>query len=165
MKKLVFFCLFLILSACNLSTNKKQQVNSKFSEISYSAGACFGTCPVYTITINGQKHTAVFEAKHFNFSDELHDHEGNFSTTIDDEHYDELLTLLEKADPKQLQNYYANKQITDLATAYLTLRYKDGTIKKIKDYGKEGTPELIEIYQFFDELRTNQKWTSTQDPK
>lgn len=137
-----------------------------FSQIIYSAGACFGTCPVYRITVNADHdHTAVFEAKRFNFSDDFQENEGTFTTAIDDEHYNELIALLIKANPKKMQDNYGNKRITDLPTSYLTLHYSDDTVKKIRDYGKAGTQELAAIYQFFDELRTNQKWTRTDDLK
>lgn len=78
---------------------------SKYSTIEYEAGACFGSCPIFKITINPDR-TAVLEAEHFNFSKEFSKaefskpREGTFKGTIKQEDYDKLVALLDNLDVK-----------------------------------------------------------------
>lgn len=139
------------------------QNTSNYSKIEYEAGACFGFCPIYKMTINKDR-TATFEATRFNFSQDRQsqESEGTFKGKIDQEQYDQLLSMLDSLDPKTLKDYYGNKNITDLPTSYLTLSSDEGTVKRIQDYGKSGTPELIDLYHFFDDLKKNQTWTKIE---
>lgn len=141
----------------NCSTNK---ATSQYATITYEAGACYGFCPIYKMSINADR-TAIFEAKRFNFSKDASSEkeEGTFKGKIDEAQYMKLMTLLKYLNPKDLKNEYGNQNVSDLPTSYLTLEYKDGSLKKIQDYGKHGTPELQKLYQFFDELKTNPTWT------
>ncbi len=150
------FSLLAMFLLLNCSTNK---VNSKYSTIEYEAGACFGFCPVYKMTINADR-TAIFEAKRFNFSRDTSSEkdEGTFKGTINEIQYKELVTILNSLNPKELKDNYGNQNVSDLPTSYLTINYEDGSMKKIKDYGKHGTPGLEKLYQFFDDLKTNQNW-------
>jgi hypothetical protein len=47
---------------------------------------------------------------------------------------------------------------TDDQTAWLRIRFSDGTVKEIKDYGLKGTFGLRLIYSIFFDLRSNQDW-------
>ncbi len=136
----------------------------KYSKIEYEAGACFGACPMFKITINPDR-TAVFEAEHFNFTKNVSKaefskpREGTFTGTIKKEDYDKLIALLDSLNPKSLKNKYGERNITDLPTSYLRINFNDGTSKTIEDYGKHGTKKLEEVYHFFENLRFNQTWT------
>ena len=158
MKYFLSLLSFLLIVSC--ATTK---TNSKYATIEYEAGACFGFCPIYKITIDSDR-TAIFEAKRFNFSKDTSSEkdEGNFTGKIDPEKYEELVLILDSINPKGLKEYYGNKNVTDLPTSYLSIKYNDGTTKKMEDYGKRGTPELKKLYQFFDELKTNQNWTKIE---
>ena len=151
------FALLLIFSCTT------QKTNSKFSTIEYEAGACFGFCPIFKMTIDTDRN-AVLEAEHFNFTkgnskDEFSKpREGTFKTTIKQEDYDKLVTLLNQLDPKSLNDYYGNKNVTDLPSSYLRLKYTDGSAKNIQDYGKRGSEKLVALYQFFEDLKHNQDW-------
>lgn len=158
MKYLLSFLTLVLLLNC--SANK----TSIYAQVEYEAGACFGFCPIYKISINSDR-TAIFEAKRFNFSRDTSssdENEGTFKGTIDQVQYDKLLSILDSLNPKNLNDFYGNKNVSDLPTSYLTIKYKDASIKKIQDYGKRGTPELQNLYQFFDDLRTNQAWTKIE---
>jgi hypothetical protein len=159
MKYLFSFLTLVLLLNC--SANK---TSIKYAQVEYEAGACFGFCPIYKISINSDR-TAIFEAKRFNFSRDTSssdENEGTFKGTIDQVQYDKLLSILDSLNPKNLNDFYGNKNVSDLPTSYLTIKYKDASIKKIQDYGKRGTPELQNLYQFFDDLRTNQAWTKIE---
>ena len=144
----------------NCTTNK---ATAKYTTIEYEAGACYGFCPIYKMTINADR-TAIFEAKRFNFSRDTSSdkEEGTFKGTINEVQYKELVAILDSLDPKKLKDFYGNQNVSDLPTSYLKIDYADGSKKKIEDYGKHGTPELQKLYQFFDELKTNQNWTKIQ---
>lgn len=141
----------------NCSTNK---ASAGYTTIQYEAGACFGFCPIFKMTIHKDR-TAVFEAERFNFSrdTESQENEGTFKGKIDQQKHSELTALLNALQLKKLKDHYGNKNVSDLPTSYLTVNYQDGSFKKIQDYGKHGTPELEKLYQFFEELKTNQTWT------
>lgn len=154
MKYLLSLLAFFLIVSC--ATHKTP---SKYSKIEYSAGPCYGFCPIFKMTINADR-SAIFEAERFNFSRDTTSEksEGTFKGKIDQENYNKLISLLNSL-PNDLKNDYGNKNISDLPTSYLTLNYQDGTMKKIEDYGKHGTPDLEKVYQFFEDLKTNQNWT------
>ena len=158
MKYLLSLFAFTFLLNCS---STKTVVN--YDRIEYEAGACFGFCPIYKMTINSDR-TAIFEAERFNFSQDRtsEEKEGTFKGTINEEEYKQLLSMLNDLQPKDLKDYYGNKNVSDLPTSYLTLKFQDGTNKKIEDYGKHGTPDLEKVYQFFEDLKTNQTWTKIE---
>lgn len=155
MKFIISLFAAVLLFSCTSSN-----IKSSYSKITYEAGACFGFCPVYKLTVNSDR-TAIFEAKRFNFSQDTtsDEGEGTFSGKIDEVKYNELISLLNSLDPKNLKDNYGTRNISDLPTSYLSLNFQDGTIKNIEDYGKHGTPKLEKLYHFFDELKTSQNWT------
>ena len=140
------------------------QNKSNYSKIHYEAGACFGFCPMFKITINPDR-TAVIDAERFTFTegrskdDFSGPREGIFKTTIKQADYNKLISLLDDLDLKNLNGYYGNKNITDLPTANLRITFTDGSTKHIEDYGKGGTEKLDEVYTFIEDLRKTQTWT------
>ena len=85
MKYLLSFLTLVLLLNC--STNK---TSTKYAQVKYEAGACFGFCPIYKISINADR-TAIFEAKRFNFSRDTSssdENEGTFKGTIDQVQYE-----------------------------------------------------------------------------
>jgi hypothetical protein len=162
MKYLLALCAFVFLFSCN-----SQKMNSKYSTIEYEAGACFGSCPIFKITINPDR-TAVLEAEHFNFSKGFSKgefdkpREGTFMGTIKEEDYSKLVVLLDGLDVKNLNEKYGERNVTDLPTSHLRINFADGTSKHVEDYGKKGTEKLAAAYKFFEDLRTNQQWTKVK---
>ncbi|MCY0969928.1 DUF6438 domain-containing protein [Chryseobacterium wangxinyae] len=162
MKYLLSLFAAVLLISC--STQKSQ---SKYSTIEYEAGACFGFCPIYKMTIQADR-TTVLEAEHFNFSkgtskDEFSKpREGTFTTTIKEADYNKLVALLDGLDVKNLQDKYGSRNVTDLPTSFLRIKFADGTSKNTEDYGKRGSEKLIKVYQFFEDLKTNQQWTKVK---
>lgn len=156
-----------LLAAVLLFSCSTQKGQSKYSTIEYEAGACFGFCPIYKMTIQADR-TAVLEAEHFNFSkgtskDEFSKpREGTFTTTIKEEDYNKLVALLDGLDVKSLQDKYGSRNVTDLPTSFLRIKFADGTSKNTEDYGKRGSEKLIKVYQFFEELKQNQQWTKVK---
>jgi len=159
--------LFSLLTAFLLFSCSTQKNSSKYSTIEYEAGACFGSCPIFKITINPDR-TAVFEAEHFNFSKGFSKgefdkpREGTFKGTIKEADYNKLVALLNNLDVKNLDEKYGNRNVTDMATSYLRVNFADGTSKQVEDYGKKGNEKLVEVYKFFEDLRNNQQWSKVK---
>lgn len=158
MKYLMAIFASILLFSC--ATQKKA---SKYTTIEYEAGPCFGSCPIFKMTINADR-TAVLEAEHFNFTEGFSKgefdkpREGTFTTTIKEEDYQKLTSLLDEADVKKLNEKYGNRNVSDMATSYLRIAFSDGSSKQVEDYGKRGSEKLKEIYQIFEDLKHNQSW-------
>lgn len=162
MKYLFSLLAFAFVFSCN-----SQKMTSKYSTIEYEAGPCFGSCPIYKMTINADR-TAVLEAEHFNFSKGFSKgefdkpREGTFKTTIKEADYKKLTTLLDDLNAKSLNDKYGKRNITDLSTSFLRIKFADGTEKNIEDYGKKGTEKLMTVYKFFEDIKHNQQWEKVQ---
>jgi hypothetical protein len=69
----------------------------------------------------------------------------------------EILGLINYIDPVKLKDEY-KVSWTDDQTAWLRVRFSDGTVKEIKDYGLKGSFGLRLLYNKFFELRSSQVW-------
>lgn len=159
MKYILSLCAFIFLLSCTT-----QKADSKYTTIEYEAGACFGSCPIFKLTIAPDR-TAILEAEHFNFSKDFSKgefskpREGTFKAVIKEADYQKIIVLLNDIDVKNLENNYGSKNISDLPSSYLRIGFTDGTSKNVEDYGKKGSEKLSKAYQFFEDLRHNQQWT------
>ena len=127
----------------------------KIEKIEYSTTRCFGTCPVFSLTINPDRNTE-WDAKMFN---KINGEKvsGKFHTKINKKEYNEIVNLLSEMDFEKLDNDY-QIEYTDAQSSTLKFTYNNGKIKTIHDYGLQGTKELKQLYQLFFDLRENQKW-------
>lgn len=156
MKYLFSFLFALFVLSCT------SQPKSNYSKIEFNSGACFGFCPIFSMTIDSERN-AVFEAQQFNFSRNVSKKaEGTFKTTIKPEDYAALVALLDSAKLKSLNDFYGNKNITDLPTGRLNVTFSDGSTKQIEDYGKNGNDDLKKIYAYFEGLKKSQNWTKVE---
>lgn len=157
------FAIFALISVLSCATN----TTSQFSKIEYEAGACFGFCPIFKMQIHPDK-TVVIDAEHFTFSDGKSKDEfskpkeGTFSTTLKEADFKKLMILIDGLNVQGLKTDYGNHNVTDLPTSYLNITFKDGTSKKVKDYGKNGTPKLKELYNLLDSFPKSQTWTKVK---
>ncbi len=162
MKYMLLFIGAALLMACTA------QNKSEYTTVEYEAGACFGFCPIFKITISSDR-TAVLEAEHFNFSDGRSKdefsmpREGTFKGTIKEEDYRKLVEMLNALKPETLKDKYGSRNVTDLPTSFIRLAFKDGTTKIVEDYGKQGRPDLEKLYRYFEDLRHNQTWEKVGD--
>jgi len=128
--------------------------------IEFSAGPCYGFCPIFTLNIN-DKREAIFIAEAYNFSTKLGSYkeegEGKFKTVIDFDKYNQIIDLLNYLDFKNLKNEYSVNW-TDDASVTLKIVYDNGKEKVINDYGLIGTYGLQYLYSLFFDLRFNQNW-------
>lgn len=143
--KALYWLLAIVLVSCKTTTP-----GSAGQLIQVEAGPCFGSCPVFKMTIN-QDRSATYEAIRFN-----KDQQGTYGTTIKEEDFVKLQHLLQQTNYANLQDSF-KLPITDMASITLHIPH-DGKVKNIYDYGKKGTPQLEVLYQFITDLRTTQDW-------
>ncbi|QNH61084.1 DUF6438 domain-containing protein [Hymenobacter sediminicola] len=115
---------------------------------------CYGSCPVFKMQID-RTGDAKYEALEYNKL------RGRFTGVIDAPHLPELWSLINYLKFRQMKDRYAVRA-TDQQTATLTVTYADGTIKKIEDYGLEGSLGLIQLYKLLFQLRNTQAWYATR---
>lgn len=147
MKLFNLIALLLLLGSCAL---KKPEEKNNIQKVQFSAGACFGTCPIFNMVIQ-ENGNAEFDAKNFN------DVEGKFKTVIQKPQLDSLFKLINQAKITSLKDHY-DAEITCQPTYDLVVVFRDGKTKHISDYGPSGPDELGKIYSMLFSLRETQDW-------
>lgn len=145
--------IFLTINACNTVKMVKDPAQAS-PKIVLSKGACFGDCPVYTLTIynsglmkfNGVRYTQM---------------DGKHEMQLDEESYVSLVKAFDKADLWQFEDMYS-MDIADLPST--TISYADDDkIKTIK--GKNNMPvELLDLVKQLEELIDREGWIMTEEP-
>ena len=150
-----------------------QPKKHSIKQISYKAGPCYGTCPIFELELNKNK-ISTFTAFAFNFIDDNDraaaanaignlnkgKNEGVFKSQIKPSDIAAIEELLNYIDFPNLNNSYSISA-TDNPSSTLTIVYNTGKIKKIKkieDYGLVGTYGLKKLYKILFNLRFNQDW-------
>ena len=146
MKTIYFLSIVLVFTSC-----RPKQPN--ISQIDFKADACFGTCPIFTMTILNDG-TANYDARLYN------ERQGQFRTIVRKPQLDSLLAYIANADFFSLKENYSTP-ITDQPTYILTVKLKNGKSKTIEDYGPSGPKNLDKIYALLFSLRETQNWKIT----
>ena len=133
----------------------KVETTHKLEKIEFSTSGCFGICPIFYLIINSNQNASL-NAGMFNDINGV-ELEGNYTSVIKNENFEELNDLINYIDFVNLKNEYAVSW-TDDQSCILSLTYDDGKIKKISDYGLSGTYGLDRLYQLLFALRENQQW-------
>lgn len=136
-----------LLITCLISCHTRQP---QISQIDFKAGYCFGTCPVFEMSIR-KDGSAYYNAIEYN------KFQGKFRTTIKKQQLDSLMSLISEANLLSLQNGYL-VSATDHPTYSLTVKQKNGQTKVIRDYGPAGPEKLKLVYQYIFSLRESQDW-------
>lgn len=141
MKYIPLFILLLGIFSCGSQKEVTEGASSQSEKeeeimgdpvITLTKGACFGTCPVYTLSImkggkmifEGQKNTSKL---------------GIYSQQISLEQMNELISLFEKYKFMELQDFYESR-VADLPATAITYT-KDGVTKKV--VGKMERPQRV----------------------
>ena len=138
-------CLFF---SCRTSHNPAA---GNITSVSVKTSPCFGTCPVYEMTILSDR-AATYNAIRFNDKQE-----GLYQGTIKEDDFKQLMSLLQATNFTTLKDEY-KPNVTDLPGVDLEITYNRGQVKKVHDYGARGTEELRRFYSFVSSLRTSQQW-------
>lgn len=124
--------------------------NFKIEEIRFSTSHCFGTCPVFELTIKADG-TAKYNAIEYN------DMKGKFKTVLDTATFNNFLQIINYLKLNSLKDEYSVNW-TDDQTSTLEIKFSNGKTKKISDYGMIGTFGLKHLYDQLFALRKTQKW-------
>jgi hypothetical protein len=139
----------------NTETNV-QSSNTADAVITLERTACFGTCPVYQLTIYGDGRV-VYEGKAFVTVT------GKRTTQISPEQLQQLLTAFETANFFSLNDQYV-VEATDLPGAWTSIS-SNGQSKRVWRYGSSDTPtlnnaprSLTELESQIDKIVNSQQW-------
>ena len=146
---ILFFSGMLLLS-CGVSKTVYQQESTTM--IKLSRGVCFGTCPNYDLTIDGNGKATYVGKKHV-------DKIGTYSKTFTPEETNLLFRKFKKADFWAYKDeYYAD--VSDLPMNFITFE-SDGRSKKIKAY--YGVPESLQaLMTEVDAYANTEGWISME---
>jgi len=122
----------------------------EIDSIEFRTGPCYGSCPVFSIKI-GKDRKAVYEAGIYNPK------QGKFSSELEFDKSEALFDLIKYLNIKKLNDTY-NVSWTEDQTCWLTVKFSDGSVKTIRDYGLKGTFGLRMVYSIFLDLRVSQQW-------
>lgn len=155
MKLLMYSFFVLLLAPCNAKKAVKtaEQDNSK-AVITFQTTACFGRCPIYTLTINGENKTATFMG--VQNTEKI----GTYTKSISKKELDELITAFEGAKFMSLENEYMGP-ITDFPVK-ITTYTNNGQTKKIKT--RSNVPEEItNLEKRLIEIGNSEGWKKSED--
>lgn len=134
----------------------------KIEKIDYLTSMCYGTCPIFNLTLARNSNFEFF-AERFNFTEDREwkkEPEGYFKSSFSKNDFDELCAILNYNDFSNLNDYYTVSW-TDDQTSILIITYDGGKTKMIRDYGLQGTFGLQLVYKKLFDLRTKLKWQKT----
>lgn len=130
--------------------------NYTIEKIEFSTTPCYGTCPVFKMTINKDK-SAIFKPQYYNLSESEKEEKQVLKTIIDNKSYNQIIKILNYINFPTLEKEYSVSW-TDDQTSILKITYNNGKVKTISDYGLTGTYGLRRLYEMIFELRKNQDW-------
>ena len=130
--KLLLYSIFLVfLAPCNKEKSiAKTTDNNSSVVITFQTTACFGKCPIFTLTIKGEDKTAVFKGV------ENTEKIGMYSKPITTKELGEFVKAFEDAKFNSLDDEYLG-HITDFPIKTITYT-KDGKTKKVRE--RSGAP-------------------------
>jgi hypothetical protein len=154
MKLIVLSSFLLLLAPCNASKKATAETQNAVSDpktavITYRRGACFGTCPAYTLTINGSTKIATYKG-------DLHVAKiGEYEKKISDEQLKSFIEAFEKHHFFQLEDAYTTSA-PDHPSKFTTYTI-DGKSKKIEDI--KGAPDdLKELEKMLEDFSESDGW-------
>lgn len=155
MKLLMYFFLLLI-APCNGSKQLAQtesQDNSK-AIITYQTTVCFGRCPIYTLTINGESKSATF------IGEKDTEKIGTYTKSISSKELNDFVKAFEDAQFNSLNDEYLGN-ITDFPIKYITYT-NNGKTKKIKERS-EAPKALTDLEKMLNNYANSEGWKKTED--
>ena len=128
----------------------KNPIKYKIKEIEFQTSGCYGSCPVFNLKIN-YKGNAKFNGQAYI------KHKGKSEKKIPINLFNEIQELLEFIEVKKLKDNYSVTW-TDDQTSFLTVRFNDNSVKKIRDYGMIGTFGLMAVYSKLGKIGKETEW-------
>ncbi len=143
---LVASAFILLAATCRpLSTKDLDKLEPR---IEMFKGPCFGSCPVYKLTIY-EGGIAAYDGRQYTNRIGLH------TKLLDQNKYRDLINAFEESDMWGFQNIY-KAEIPDLPTISITY-HKDGQSKSVK--GKDGRPErILQLEEMLSQVAESGGW-------
>ena len=148
----IFLLVTTLSTGCN-STRTPVPNNIKEVVITLERTACFGVCPVYTLTIYGDGRVIYEGMRNVRI-------EGIRTTTISEDKIKQLIAEFQKIDYFSLKGSYEDRNATDMLSAFTSLTV-DGKTKTVRHYhGDFSAPEKItELENKIDQIVCSDQWT------
>lgn len=126
--------------------------------IQYRTTECLGPCPVYSITIDSLGNARLESSKPRDFyiwtyQDTLI---GHYYQRVSNEKLIQLKELLNYIYLSPVPDKYI--WITDQPSGIIDMKFTDGSSRYISDYARGGSPALVLLHHYFDELRFSTRW-------
>jgi len=155
-KYLSFISIFLLVAILSIGCNSTRTPvpnNINGVVITLERTACFGVCPVYTLTIYGDGRIVYEGMRNVRI-------EGTITTTISEDKIKQLITEFQKIDYFSLKDSYEERNATDMPSAFTSLTF-DGKTKTVRHYhGDFSAPKkLTELENKIDQIGYSDQWT------
>ena len=152
-RTVILTCTLLVLSGVVSAGIPDQNTSS----ITLERGMCFGTCPVYSVTLfsNGSvRYDGQMYVKDIGIRN------GSIKVTS----YQRLMDLAEDVGFFEMNDEYTAYYITDMPSATITII--NGTKKRVEHYfGDESAPKVLtEFEEAIDQAANVTQWTSPFEP-
>lgn len=160
-RHLIFITLVLAVALTAVAAQKRKGVpqnqprgggGEQITEITLERTACFGTCPIYKITLR-RDGTATYVGRRF--VDRIGTYKGNVYG------FERLAQFVEAQGFFKMNNEYT-VAVTDLPSA-ITSAVRQGQRKTVTDYGDKEPLELWAIEHAIDGIVANTKWEKVSD--
>lgn len=115
------------------------------TRVEFRTDECYGSCPVFEMTINDNLDVTYHGIKHVGKS-------GEYKLRADQEDWNYVAQLIRNLNVPTLEDNYFHGP-TDQQTCFTTVVFKNGDKKNIQDYGMIGTFRLSILYSYFFELK------------
>lgn len=123
-------------------------------QINLRTTMCFGTCPVFELTINDDQ-AVMYNAIQFNKVS------GMFYSKLSADKLKKISSLINYINKPSLKDHYA-VEWTDDQSVILDIKFKNGQVKHITDYGEIGTLGLRKLYALIFNLRNELNWKKNE---
>jgi len=152
--QLILMLSFFSFFGCKSTKPPIESTQSMIKELSFYTGPCFGTCPVYTMTITPDG-TLKYEGEKFT------EMTGVWENKLDKEAYAEIIALFEKANLRQYPDE-VERLISDIPTKKLSFTDEKGS-KTVK-YAYIKDQSVLDIEHKMTALTELNNWVQISKP-
>ncbi len=124
------------------------------TEIHLERTRCYGTCPVYSVTIKNDGSFVYHGKAHV-------DHIGEYRGTVSKWAFNQLASFIKDADYMNLESNYKSR-ITDMATVKTAVKM-GGEKKTVSNYANAGPAKLWAIEQLIDKIVMEGDWENSSE--
>lgn len=156
------FILLSIIVLCSACSSTKEQNTQILQEdisdvrITLQRTPCFGTCPVYTVTVSGTGDVQFIGTQYVN-------KEGELRKQIPIDSVRVLVNLFRNAEFFSMRDVYENRAMSDAPTAIVTYATKDRK-KTVNHYlGDMSAPEVLKTLETrIDKIAAIREWIESR---